>query len=124
MIYVFLALFCLTLHAQEYPVPADTILKANNLNRAIEKLASDFNGEQLYGEHIGGGCVGAFKDYMELLMTWSHLTQGQEPGTLNVELIRVKAKAVEAVEALGDCLKLITEDFKKVRKATKNLPPK
>ena len=125
MIYVLLfALFCRTLQAQEDPVPADTILKANNLSRAIEKLASDFNGEQLYGEHIGGGCVGAWKDYMELLVTWSRLTQEQEPGTLNVALVRVKAKAVEAVEALGDCLKLITEDFKKVRKATKNLPPK
>ena len=126
MIYALLfTLFCLTLHAQdEYGVPADTILKANNLSRAIEKLASDFNGEQRYGEHIGGGCVGAWKDYMELLITWNQLTAEQEPGTLNVELIRVKAKAVEAVEVLSDCLKLITKDMKAMLKATKSLPPK
>jgi len=31
---------------------------------------------------------------------------------------------VEAVEAFVDCLELVTDDLKKMRKATKNLPPK
>ena len=133
MIYVFLFIFIVTpLYAQALtedlpdligPSP-ETVIKATTLGRAIDKLATDFNGTWSHGQHISGGCYGDALEYMELVETWANLTDEQEPGTLNVELVRVKAKLVEVVEALGDCLELVTEDLKEVRKATRNLPPK
>jgi len=123
------ALFCLTLHAQDEPLPnlgisPETVIKANTLSRAIEKLADDFNGNWKQGQHVEGGCYGDWIEYTELIKIWNRLTIEQAPGTLNIELVRVKHKMVEVVEALSDCLKLITDDLKKMLKATKALPPK
>ena len=129
MIYVLSLIFLFSLHAQDEPLPnlgpsPETVIKANNLRRAIDKMADDFNGTWSQGQHLYGGCYGDALTYMELVATWAELTDEQEPGTMNIELVRVKTKMVEAVEALGDCLELVTKDFKEMRKRTKELPPK
>jgi len=133
VIYALLLIFLLApLHAQSFRdehlpdlgISQDTVIKARVLKLSIEKLASDFNGDWEFGQHIKGGCYGDWNTYNELVGTWARLTNEQEPGTLDIELIRVKAKMVEVVDELGDCLKLITDDLKKIKKATKSLPPK
>jgi len=134
VIYVLLLIFLITpLHAQAFQdeplpqlngLPPETIIKANILSRAIDKLVLGFNGTWRNGAHISGGCYGDSLLYMELTKEWVRLIKQQEPGTLDINLVMAKSKMVKAVEDFVDCLELATKDLKKVRKATRNLPPK
>jgi len=114
---------------EEYPNPfkhlSEAVLKARALKFHVDLLMLDHNGERdQYGNYLGGGFVGAWIEYYELMGQWSKLTMEQEPGTISVELVQNKALLIEAADRLLEEWDLVQSDLKNIKKKTKELPPK